>query len=99
MAEFKLEFDMGNAAFADGAGPDEVARILRQIAKRIEDRTHDDGPIIDCNGNTVGRWHMSLPMMTNRYTCPECGASWEDEWTCACDDDCPNCGTTCSPED
>ena len=32
----------------------------------------------------------------NHYECP-CGCRWHDEWDCACDDDCPDCGTTCSP--
>jgi predicted nucleic acid-binding Zn-ribbon protein len=30
----------------------------------------------------------------NVYDCSECGASWEDEWSCACDDECPECGTS-----
>lgn len=34
----------------------------------------------------------------NAYDCP-CGTSWRDTWTSACDDDCPACGTTCSPTD
>lgn len=28
----------------------------------------------------------------NEYTCPACGHEWEDEWDCACNDDCPACG-------
>lgn len=28
------------------------------------------------------------------YRCTECGTEWQDEWSCACDDDCPTCGTT-----
>jgi hypothetical protein len=28
----------------------------------------------------------------NQYECEECGCSWEDEWSCGCDDDCPECG-------
>src|SRR5579883_3466715 len=32
----------------------------------------------------------------NSYRCP-CGAEWTDEWDCGCDDECPVCGTTCSP--
>jgi hypothetical protein len=39
-----------------------------------------------------GRW------LRNEYECP-CGCEWDDEWPCACDDDCPACGTTCSPTD
>lgn len=37
-----------------------------------------------------GAWY------TNHYECP-CGHQWEDSWSCQCDDDCPSCGTTCSP--
>lgn len=27
----------------------------------------------------------------NHYHCGKCGAEWEDEWSCCCDDDCPQC--------
>jgi len=37
-----------------------------------------------------------MPKFTNHYECP-CGTEWTDQWECACDDDCPSCGTTCSP--
>jgi hypothetical protein len=33
---------------------------------------------------------------TNHYNC-DCGASWQDQWSCACDDRCPLCNTSCSP--
>ena len=26
------------------------------------------------------------------YRCPDCGEAWEDEWSCACNDECPGCG-------
>ena len=29
----------------------------------------------------------------NHYHCGDCGADWEDEWSCGCDDECPNCGS------
>jgi len=32
----------------------------------------------------------------NHYWC-DCGCTWPDEWSCTCDDDCPDCGATCSP--
>lgn len=32
----------------------------------------------------------------NTYDCP-CGEHWTDTWSACCDDDCPKCGTTCSP--
>lgn len=28
----------------------------------------------------------------NHYECYRCGEHWVDEWSCMCDDDCPNCG-------
>lgn len=28
-----------------------------------------------------------------RYRCPECGHRWVDQYSSACDSDCPNCGT------
>lgn len=37
-------------------------------------------------------------MFINYYFCPECGTSWCDEWDCQCDDRCPVCNTSCSPE-
>ena len=35
----------------------------------------------------------------NHYTCARCGTSWSDEWSCCCDDECPECGTDMSPTD
>lgn len=28
----------------------------------------------------------------NYYRCERCGHEWADEWSCQCDDDCPECG-------
>src|SRR5262249_24802683 len=28
----------------------------------------------------------------NHYECDRCGEDWTDEWSCMCDDDCPECG-------
>ena len=28
----------------------------------------------------------------NHYHCEECDVSWTDQWSCACDDECPECG-------
>lgn len=27
------------------------------------------------------------------YHCPNCGHEWEGQWSCACDSECPQCGT------
>lgn len=34
---------------------------------------------------------------TLQYECPECDAVWSGEWSCAVDDDCPECQHTCEP--
>lgn len=35
----------------------------------------------------------------NHYRCDDCDTEWTEEWSCQCDDECPNCGTAISPED
>lgn len=52
---FKLSIDCGNAAFADHA-PGEVARILRELAARMEPHATlpDVLRMFDVNGNYVG---------------------------------------------
>jgi hypothetical protein len=55
--KFKLHLDCGNAAFDDGAnGTAETARILRELAGRIEGHGTfaDVLRIYDINGNHVG---------------------------------------------
>lgn len=29
-----------------------------------------------------------------QYHCYSCSHEWTSQWSCACDDDCPKCGTT-----
>lgn len=48
-----LTVDMGNAAF-DDAPMTALARILRDVADRIEAGTEFAGNLQDINGNTVG---------------------------------------------
>lgn len=31
------------------------------------------------------------------YVCPECATEWADEWSCLCNDRCPNCNLESSP--
>lgn len=33
------------------------------------------------------------PMLRVFYVCPKCENEWEEEWTSACDSECPKCGT------
>lgn len=50
---FKLQIDTGNAAFDDGSLKLEVARILRDVADRLEVGAYVN-KLRDINGNTVG---------------------------------------------
>lgn len=53
---FTLRINTDNAAF-DGGDLCEVARILRQVADKL-DRGHENGTCRDCNGNDVGSFDM-----------------------------------------
>jgi hypothetical protein len=54
----KITVNMDNAAF-EGSPATELARILRKLAKRIEDTGCDYAPIMDENGNKVGELNIS----------------------------------------
>lgn len=58
---FELAFETENAAFADGNLAQETARILREVADRVEKfgfATHEQ-TIRDINGNTVGAYYFA----------------------------------------
>jgi len=63
MSRCEIQFKTDNAAFCDGAGESEIARILRQLADKIEEGGRDDMQIYlaDLNGNTVGHCFFTLP--------------------------------------
>lgn len=55
MSELTIEMSLDNAAFADDPAP-EIARILRQLADKLEGRGIDDEILLwDINGNRVGK--------------------------------------------
>lgn len=33
------------------------------------------------------------------FRCDDCGETWTDQWSCACDDECPSCGKDFSPDE
>jgi hypothetical protein len=55
---FKVSLRLGNAAF-DNHISFETARILREIADKLDDRGAHDGICVDINGNTVGSYRFS----------------------------------------
>lgn len=52
--EFSADFQSGNAAFGENPA-EEMARILRDIAERIE-QGQENGKARDINGNSIGSW-------------------------------------------
>ena len=55
---FTLKIKTDNAAFVENKGA-EVARIMRELAKRIEETEKDNGYVLDINGNTVGTFKLN----------------------------------------
>lgn len=65
MSTLTITIDMGNAAFEDDAPGIEVARILHNLAGRIEGNPYDTWAmdslsLRDVNGNTVGRTALEV---------------------------------------
>ena len=54
---FRLTFETDNAAFEADLKSEEIARILRAIADKVEDN-RDGGKVMDSNGNAVGSWEI-----------------------------------------
>lgn len=55
---FKLSFSIDNAAFHEGYGREETARILKETAQKVEEG-YNSGKIRDINGNTIGSWEVN----------------------------------------
>lgn len=58
--KFSLEIDMGNAAFNEN--PNELPRILSEVAERLETYGFDagaEGHPRDTNGHKVGAWKIA----------------------------------------
>lgn len=60
MARVTITIDTDNAAFEDAGRAHETARILRELADRIEDTDLPNGMLHlrDVNGNTVGQFEV-----------------------------------------
>jgi hypothetical protein len=56
---FTLTITTNNATFEGGARDHEIARLLRDVATRIETIDHPNrGSLFDTNGNRVGKWEL-----------------------------------------
>lgn len=56
-----------------------------QIAKHFSE--------LDTHDEYEASQNEDEPLLDIEYRCPECGVEWTEQWTSACDSECPNCGT------
>ena len=52
--------DANGAAFVDDEPRGEMARILRDLAQRLEEGSEEKGGMYDYNGNRVGGWRIDV---------------------------------------
>ena len=64
---------------------DEARRTARQIAKHFSELDAQDED--EFNQSETER------LLHIEYRCPECGQEWRETYECACDSECPACGT------
>ncbi|UGY23795.1 MULTISPECIES: hypothetical protein [Bradyrhizobium] len=96
----------------DALVPDGVRVIVKDYDVQDADPDHlrdDRGPFTQdewthrrlkspgCEHQHEGEPHCQ-PAFLNSYHCDACDVSWEDQHSCGCDDECPECGTAISPE-
>jgi predicted Zn-ribbon and HTH transcriptional regulator len=67
-----------------GVGPETVIRNM-QVAGHFSE--------LDAQDEYETSQNEDEPLLDIEYRCPECGHEWTEQWTCACDSECPNCGT------
>ncbi|MEJ6002551.1 hypothetical protein [Paucibacter soli] len=83
---------------------EQAAQIkLDQVAwEHFRDNVATDEFIRDCMGLSETSLRMAVEAqvnwMTNHYEHEECGSIWSDPHSCACDDECPECGVSVSPD-
>jgi hypothetical protein len=57
--DFVVRINTDNAAFEGGNRRPEIARILREIAVRVEQTAGGlNGKALDINGNTTAKWEL-----------------------------------------
>lgn len=65
---------------------DEARRTARRIADYFSELDAQDEYEFDMSQTEDER------LLDIEYRCPECGYEWTEQWSCACDSECPQCG-------
>jgi hypothetical protein len=64
---------------------DEARARARQIADRFAELDAEDEEAFAAE-------QAEEPLLNISYQCPDCGHEWKEQWSCACDSECPACG-------
>ena len=70
MSQFLIRFNTSNAAFTPDEEPDRpreltterrhaIAQILKELADVVDYDSRTEGPVLDINGNIIGRWEWA----------------------------------------
>lgn len=65
---------------------DEARNMARQIADRFAELDAEDDEAFAAEQLEEER------VLDIEYRCPQCGHDWTEQWSCACDSECPSCG-------
>lgn len=80
-------WDLAQEEFVNSRIPAPKPTLVRPDPTISEGCNHCGDDVSVCGGVT----HV------NSYDCDQCGHSWQDEWCCACNDECPVCRAEIEP--
>lgn len=69
-----------------------LQHIEEQDARRMALRVSDHFAELDSEDEETFQSEQER-LLDIEYRCPNCGHEWTEQWSCACDSECANCGT------
>jgi hypothetical protein len=70
----------------DNCTEDDARATARQLGDCFSELDSEDEEAYDADKAEDER------TLNINYCCPKCSHKWQDQWSCACDSECPNCG-------
>lgn len=64
---------------------DEARRHALMVSECFAQLDAEDEEAFDAEAEEVR-------LLDIEYRCPDCDHEWQEQWSCACDSECPNCG-------